>query len=238
MTYSAVANVTAGLSRVTSGLADFAVTDGALGPAQLSTGLLQVPLIGSALVMAFNLPSLAASDTFVWRPPPSPPMVAHFRLAERSLILSVVGRCWTGQRWRPYGWATSPRGTTLPSWTSILSWRGSCPRRRSPFPSPLATYVETPPYLVPFDVVVVVQDAHALTVDCGLLQAITQLFMDALSTFSPAFNATLRAAGGRFAGIGGLSSATERSNTTTRLTYTEVQPAPTCIVRCLANARS
>jgi hypothetical protein len=51
--------------------------------------------------------------------------------------------------------------------------------------------------------------------------------MDALSTFSPAFNATLRAAGGRFAGIGGMSSAVERSNTTTRLAYTEVPTTTT-----------
>jgi hypothetical protein len=45
--------------------------------------------------------------------------------------------------------------------------------------------------------------------------------MAALSAFSADFNSTLRAAGGQFAGIGGLSSAVEQSNATSRLAYTE-----------------
>ncbi len=53
------------------------------------------------------------------------------------------------------------------------------------------------------------------------MQAVTHLFMDALSAFSADFNSTLRAAGGQFAGIGGLSAAVEQSNATSRLAYTE-----------------
>ncbi len=53
------------------------------------------------------------------------------------------------------------------------------------------------------------------------MQAVTHLFMDALSAFSADFSSTLRAAGGQFAGIGGLSAAVEQSNATSRLAYTE-----------------
>jgi len=73
VTYGAVSNVTAGLDLVTNGLADFLVTDGALSSAQLGAGKLRVPLIGSAIVAAYHLPSLTATY---------PPLV---RLAARSL---------------------------------------------------------------------------------------------------------------------------------------------------------
>ncbi len=77
MTYGAVSNVTAGLDLVTNGLADFLVTDGALSSAQLGAGKLRVPLIGSAIVAAYHLPSLTATDPPLVR---SWPLFTHQRL--------------------------------------------------------------------------------------------------------------------------------------------------------------
>jgi hypothetical protein len=97
VTYGAVSNVTAGLDLVTNGLADFLVTDGALSSAQLGVGKLQIPLIGSAIVAAYHLPSLAATDPPLVRCHHAPlftPTVANSTPNEKSPrdVFRVVDR--------------------------------------------------------------------------------------------------------------------------------------------------
>jgi hypothetical protein len=87
VTYGAVSNVTSGLDLVTNGLADFLVTDGALSSAQLGAGKLRVPLIGSAIVAAYHLPSLTATDPPLVRlacPLSTPTVMTHCTPNEKS----------------------------------------------------------------------------------------------------------------------------------------------------------
>lgn len=65
--YDAADDTTASLARVESGAIEYVLTDGLIAPSTLPANALQVPVAGSALVMAINLPSIA--DSALVNPP-------------------------------------------------------------------------------------------------------------------------------------------------------------------------
>lgn len=69
--YNAADNTTASLARVESGAIDYLITDGRIEPANLPADALQVPVTGSALVMAINLDGINASSLVLPSPSPS-----------------------------------------------------------------------------------------------------------------------------------------------------------------------
>lgn len=87
--YNAVGQVDIALSRVTNALADWAITDGPLKPEQLGNASLQVPLVGSAIVMAYHLSALDPDDPALVCPPAGDGVV---RELIRLLLLFVLLR--------------------------------------------------------------------------------------------------------------------------------------------------
>jgi hypothetical protein len=69
--YNAADNTTASLARVESGAIDYLITDGRIEPANLPADALQVPVTGSALVMAINLDGVNVSSLVLPSPSPS-----------------------------------------------------------------------------------------------------------------------------------------------------------------------
>jgi ABC-type phosphate transport system substrate-binding protein len=69
--YNAADNTTASLARVGSGAIDYLITDGRIDPANLPADALQVPVTGSALVMAINLDGVNVSSLVLPSPSPS-----------------------------------------------------------------------------------------------------------------------------------------------------------------------
>jgi ABC-type phosphate transport system substrate-binding protein len=59
--YDAADNTTASLARVEGGDIEYLLTDGLIEPTNLPANTLQVPVAGSALVMAINLPGVNVS---------------------------------------------------------------------------------------------------------------------------------------------------------------------------------
>ncbi len=70
--YDVADDTTASLARVESGAIEYVLTDGLIAPSTLPANSLQVPVAGSALVMAVNLPAIA--DSVLVNPPPFAPL--------------------------------------------------------------------------------------------------------------------------------------------------------------------
>ncbi len=79
--YNAADNTTASLARVESGAIDYLITDGRIEPANLPAVALQVPVTGSALVMAINLDGINVSSLVL----PSPSPSFFFLVSSRSV---------------------------------------------------------------------------------------------------------------------------------------------------------